>query len=249
MNSLKPLDGRVAVVTGASSGIGAATAVRLAADGARVALLARRTDRIEALAATIGDAALALTVDVTDPGELDAAARTVTSTFGPVDLVVANAGVMLIAPFAEGRRDEWQQMLSLNVMGVLDTVRAFLPGLLENAAAGRTADLVIVSSLGARQFSPGFGVYSVTKAGVSALAASLRAEFAGQGLRVTNVEPGVTDSELGSKILHDEWREMLAARKAGMNPLAAEDIADAIADAVARGRNVHIRELIVHPTS
>ncbi|MBM2619303.1 SDR family oxidoreductase [Actinoplanes sp. LDG1-06] len=249
MSSSKPLDGRVAVVTGASSGIGAATAVRLAADGARVALLARRADRLAEVAATIGDAALPLTVDVTDPSALDAAAKTVEAEFGPADLVVANAGVMLVAPFAEGRRDEWATMLSLNVMGVLDTARVFLPQLLTAADAGGNADLVIVSSLGARQFSPGFGVYSVTKAGVSALAASLRAEFADRGLRVTNVEPGVTDSELGDRILHDEWRTMLAEHKAQMNALSAADIADAIADATARSRNVHIRELIVHPLS
>ncbi|WP_306206389.1 SDR family oxidoreductase [Actinoplanes sp. RD1] len=245
----QPLAGRVAVITGASSGIGAATATRLAADGARVALLARRSDRIKALAATLGDAALPLTVDVTDPAQLDAAARTVAATFGPADLVVANAGIMLVSPFAEGRRDEWQHMLTLNMMGVLDTARAFLPALLASADAGRPADLVIVSSLGARQFSPGFNVYSATKAGVSALAASLRVELSPRGLRVTNVEPGVTDSELGDRIAHDEWREMLQAHKAGMTTLAATDIADAIADATARPPHVHIRELVVHPTA
>ncbi|WP_285473016.1 SDR family oxidoreductase [Actinoplanes sp. NBRC 101535] len=243
----KNLDGRVAVVTGASSGIGAATAVRLAADGARVAVLARRTDRLQEVASGAG--ALAITADVTRPEDLDAAAVTVRDQFGPADLVVANAGVMHVAPFLEQQRDEWVRMLDLNVLGVLDTVRAFLPGLLTVADSGRTADLVIVSSLGARMHNPGFGAYGATKAAVSALAHSLRVEFGARGLRVTNVEPGVTDSELGERIAHDGWREMLAAHKEAMNPLAASDIADAIADAVARPRGVHIRELLVHPTT
>ncbi|WP_072806601.1 SDR family oxidoreductase [Rhodococcoides yunnanense] len=249
MTAQKPLSTRIAAITGASSGIGEATATRFAADGARVALLARRADRIDALAAQLGASALAVTTDVTDPAQLDAAAATVEAAFGPADLVVANAGIMHVAPFHEARRDEWQQMISLNIMGVLDTVRAFLPGLLAAADAGRPADLVIVSSLAARQYSPGFGVYAATKAAVTALAASLRVEFGGRGLRVTNVEPGVTDSELGERVGHDQWREMLSERKAQMNSLTATDIADAIADAVSRRAGVHIRELVVHPTT
>jgi NADP-dependent 3-hydroxy acid dehydrogenase YdfG len=243
------LNDRVAVVTGASSGIGEATARRFVADGASVGILARRAERLDALAQELGSRALPAATDVTDPAGLDEAAARITDAFGAPDLVVANAGIMLVSPFEEGRRDEWEQMLALNVLGVLDTVRVFLPGLLAAADAGRKADLVIVSSIGARMFSPGFGVYSATKAAVSALAASLRAEFAGRGLRVTNVEPGVTESELGERIQHEQWRTILQEAKAHMDTLAAADVADAIADAVARPVGVHIRELLIHPTS
>lgn len=249
MTTTNSLDGRIAVVTGASSGIGAATASRLAADGARVALLARRADRLDALAAAIGsDAALPLAVDVTDPDAVDAAAAAIGARFGAPDLVVANAGVMLPGPFPEGRRDEWARMLSLNVLGVLDTARAFLPGLLAAAAEGRRADLVIVSSIAARQVFPDYAVYCASKAAVSALAANLRVELGGRGLRVTNLEPGLIESELADNVAHEASREALAGWREATPPLASADIADAIADVVGRPAHVHIRELVVQPT-
>jgi NADP-dependent 3-hydroxy acid dehydrogenase YdfG len=248
MPTANSLDGRVAVVTGASSGIGAATAQRLAADGASVALLARRADRLDALTATLGDRALSVPVDVTDPDAVDAAAALVQERLGAADLVVANAGVMLPAPFPEGRREEWERMLSLNVLGVLDTARAFLPGLLAAAAAGRRADLVIVSSIGARQHFPDYAVYCATKAAVSALAANLRVELGGRGLRVTNLEPGLIESELADNVVHEGSREALAQWREATPPLASADIADAIADVVSRPAHIHVRELIVQPT-
>ena len=132
---------RTAVITGAASGIGAATARRLVASGARVALIARRADRLQALTDELGDAALAVPADVTDPDALNAAAAVVEERFGTVDLVVANAGVMLPAPVGELRVDEWRRMIDLNLVGVLETVRVFLPAL-ERGARRSRADLL-----------------------------------------------------------------------------------------------------------
>jgi len=166
------LAGRIAVITGAASGIGAATARRFAASGAGVALIARRADRLEKLAGELGrDRAVAAPADVTDPSSLDAAATLIADRLGAVDIVVANAGVMLPAPLEERRVDEWRRMVDLNLVGVLETVRVFLPALLESAARSGVADLMLISSLGARATFPGYAVYGATKAAVSYLAA------------------------------------------------------------------------------
>ncbi|HWV85165.1 MAG TPA: SDR family oxidoreductase [Capillimicrobium sp.] len=248
MDTLNPLDGRVAVVTGASSGIGVATARRLAAGGAAVALIARRADRLDALASELGDRALPVAADATDPDALDAAAASIADRLGAPDLVVANAGVMLPAPFEEGRRDDWLRMVDLNLVGVLDTLRAFLPGVLSAADADRPADLVVVSSLAARATFPGYAVYCATKAAVTHLAAGLRAELGGRGVRVTNVEPGLIDTELADHIGHDAEREALAQWRATVGTLVAEDVADAIAHVAGRPAHVHLGDLLIQPT-
>ncbi len=160
--SYENLSGRTAVVTGAASGIGEAVALHLAAEGARVALLARRADRLRALAEKIraeGGQALAVTADVTDDASVEAARDQVRAEFGAVDLVVNNAGVMLPNPVDEGRLDEWRRMLDTNVTGVLRIIRAFTGDLVAAAAEGRTADLVNVSSVGAHVTFPHYAVY------------------------------------------------------------------------------------------
>jgi NADP-dependent 3-hydroxy acid dehydrogenase YdfG len=171
-STAKPaLDGRIAVVTGAASGMGAATARRFAEAGARVALIARRADRLDPLVDDLGaDRALAVPADVTDPAALDAAGALVADRLGPVDLVVANAGVMLPGPLEELRTEEWRRMIDLNLTGVLETVRVFLPALLDSADRRGVADLMLISSLGARVTFPGYAVYGATKAAVSYLA-------------------------------------------------------------------------------
>ena len=245
------LAGRTAVVTGAASGMGAATALLLAANGARVALLARRTDRLEDLAAKItadGGQALAVTVDVTDQASVDAAAARVREAYGRVDLVVNNAGVMLPNPVDDGRIDEWSRMIDTNLTGALRVIRAFTADLTASAAEGRTADLVNISSIGAHVVFPAFAVYSAPKAAITQLSAVLRSELGPRDVRVTNIEPGLTDTELGSHIDNPLVTEQMSGLFAAIPPLTAEDVADLIGYTVSRRREVNLRQLIALPT-
>ncbi|MFI6768919.1 SDR family oxidoreductase [Streptomyces sp. NPDC050355] len=246
-----PLAGRVAIVTGASSGIGAATARRLAVGGAHVALLGRREDRLTDLAdelrATATGALLPVAVDVTDPEALDTAARAVASALGPVDLVVANAGAMLGAPFEAARTDEWDRMIDVNLRGLLHTARAFTDGLLSAAADGRPADLVHVGSVAGHALFPNWSVYCATKSAVAHLTRNLRAELGPRGVRVKNVEPGVTVTELGADMHDADLRTSLARMRTDLRPLAAEDIAEAIAFAVSVPPHVNIADMVVVP--
>ncbi|MFF9643767.1 SDR family oxidoreductase [Kitasatospora aureofaciens] len=242
---------RNAVVTGAASGMGAATARLLAACGARVALLARRTDRIEALAAEIaaaGGQALAVTADITDQDSVDAAAAAVHDAYGPADLVVNNAGVMLPNPLADGRIDEWTRMIDTNLTGALRVIRAFTADLTAAAADGRTADLVNVSSIGAHVVFPDYAVYGATKAALTQLSTALRAELGPRDVRVSAVEPGLTDTELGGHIDNPALREQLGGMFAAIPALTAEDVADLIAYTVSRPRHVNLRHQVVLPT-
>lgn len=248
-STIGPLVGRIAVVTGAASGIGEATARRLVADGAHVALVARRADRLAALAGDLGDGrALAAPADVTDPAALEAAASAIGAGLGTADLIVANAGVMLPAPLTDVRMDQWRQMIDLNLTGLLQTVRAFLPGLLVASEAGRIADLVLVSSLGARVTFPGYAVYGATKAAASYLGQAWRQELAPLGIRVTVVEPGLTRSELADHVDHPEGAEQLASMFEQIPALEAADIADAIAHAAGLPARASVPLLPVLPS-
>jgi NADP-dependent 3-hydroxy acid dehydrogenase YdfG len=229
-----PLTGRVAVVTGASSGIGEATARALAAGGARVALLARRRDRLDALAADLGDAALALAVDVGRPDDLAAAADEVTSRLGRADLVMASAGVMLPAAIDKLDAAGWQRQLDVNVTGVLQTVRTFLPALIASAEDGGPADLVTI--------------YGATKAAVTALAEGLRVDLAGRGVRITNIEPGLVASELREKVADADSRAAVQEWEAQVPPIAAEHVGDLIAYLTSRPHEVNVPQLAVMPT-
>jgi len=248
MTNTNALAGRVAVVTGATSGIGAATARRLAADGAAVALLGRREDRLKELAAGIGANVLPVTADVADRDAMRAAAAAVRAEFGRVDLVVANAGVMLAAPFESAPTAEWDQMLGTNVGGLLNTGRAFIDDLLAAAADRRPADLVHVGSVGGHLIFPNYSVYTATKAAVAHLTRNLRAELGPRGVRVKNVEPGFVATELGDGMQDAGQREQLTEWRDALEVLDAEDIADAIAYAVSAPLRVNIAELIVVPT-
>src|ERR671918_1437402 len=180
-----PLAGRVAVVTGATSGIGAATARRLASDGASVALVGRREERLRDLAADLRDASQAdvtrVTADVSDRDAVERAAVSIRDKLGRVDLVVANAGVMLPAPFEEADTAEWDRMLDTNVRGLLATGRAFTPDLLAAASEGAPADLVHVGSIGGHQTFPNYAVYGATQAAVPHLTRNLRAGAGARG--------------------------------------------------------------------
>ena len=248
-----PLAGRVAVVTGATSGIGAATARRLASDGASVALVGRREERLSDLAAELGDstdADIARTaVDVSDRDAVERAAAAIRDELGRVDLVVANAGVMLPAPFEEADTAEWDRMLDTNVRGLLYTGRAFAADLLATAAEGGRADLVHVGSIGGHQVFQNYGVYGATKAAVAHLTRNLRAELGPRGVRVKNVEPGLVQTELGDHASDAALRSSLRSWRDEVGPLPPEDIADAIAFAVAAPARMNVAELIVLPTA
>ncbi|MEU8749575.1 SDR family oxidoreductase [Streptomyces chartreusis] len=249
--SYENLTGRTAVVTGAASGIGEAVAVLLAERGARVALLARRQQRLEEVAAKItagGGSALAVVADVTDDASVAAAVARIHEAYGPVDLVVNNAGVMLGNPVEAGRLDEWQRMIDTNVTGVLRVIRAFTGDLVAAAGEGRTADLVDISSVGAHLAFPNYAVYGATKAAVTHLSQCLRTEFGPRDVRVTNVEPGFVESELRLHTDNAEVSGQVDGMLEAVGTLAAEELADVVAYAVSRPRHVNLRQIMAMPT-
>jgi NADP-dependent 3-hydroxy acid dehydrogenase YdfG len=246
------LEGTVALVTGASSGIGEATARRLVAEGATVALAARRVDRLEALAKDIdadGGRALVVAADVTDRDQATAAVERTVAELGRLDTVINNAGVMLLGPIVEAPVDEWDRMVALNIQGLLYVAHAALPHLLSAAETSprRVADMVNVSSVAGRMVRLGSGVYNLTKHGIGAFSESLRQEVHGRHVRVSLVEPGATNTELASHVRTEVW-EAAKSRFEGVERLEAEDIADAIAFIVTSSRRVSINEILVRPT-
>lgn len=246
------LEGTVALVTGASSGIGEATARHLAAHGAAVAIAARRTERLESLADTIraeGGTVLPLTVDVTDQDQaVDAVERTV-AELGRLDTVVNNAGVMLLGSVVDAPVEEWERMIDLNLKGLLYVAHAALPHLLAAADDGprHVADLVNISSVAGRVARLGSGVYNLTKHGVGAFSESLRQEVTGRHVRVSLVEPGAVDTELATH-LRPEVMATMAKRFGGIERLESVDIAESIGFIVTRPRRVAVNELLVRPT-
>jgi NADP-dependent 3-hydroxy acid dehydrogenase YdfG len=246
------LDATTALVTGASSGIGEATALLLAEQGAAVAIAARRKDRLDALAGRIRDAggtALVLEADVTDQAQAAAAVERTVAELGRLDTFVNNAGVMLLGPMESAPVEEWQRMVELNVLGLLYCTHAALPHLLQAAqdSPRRVADVVNVSSVAGRHARAGSGVYNATKFGVGAFSESLRQEVTQRHVRVSLVEPGAVETELAGHN-RPEVLEGLAKRFASMERLQSEDIADNIAYIVTRPRHVTINELLVRPT-
>jgi NADP-dependent 3-hydroxy acid dehydrogenase YdfG len=244
------LRGTVALVTGASSGIGAATATALAGQGAAVALAARRRDRLDTLAAEIkdqGGTALVLECDVTDQQQAAAAVDRTVTELGRLDTLINNAGVMLLGPAAGAPLDEWQQMVELNVLGLLYCAHAAVPHLLRAAAdePRQVADMVNISSVAGRAARNGNGVYALTKFGVGAFSESLRQELARQYVRVSLVEPGATATELAS---HNRPEVLAAIRNQFGQRMEAGDIADAITYIVTRPRHVAVNEMLIRPT-
>jgi NADP-dependent 3-hydroxy acid dehydrogenase YdfG len=248
----RPLDGTVALVTGASSGIGAATARFLANAGAAVTIAARRADRLAELADEItkaGGRALIHQTDVTDPIQATAMVETTVHDLGRLDIVINNAGVMLLGPIEDAPMEEWERMVHLNVLGLLYTAHAALPHLLKAAEIGprKVADIINISSVAGRVARRGSGVYNLTKFGVGAFSESLRQEVAQRHVRVALVEPGAVVTELTSH-LRPEIREQTAQRLANIERLHADDIADAITYMVTRPRRVAINEMLIRPT-
>ena len=243
------LDGTVALVTGASSGIGEATALALAAEGAAVALVARRRDRLDDLRGRIesaGGKAAVVEADVSDQRRAADAVDTVVTQLGRLDIVVNNAGLMYIGPAAEADTADWDAMLSVNVHGLLYVTRAALPHLIaaaEDSPRG-VADLVNISSTAGRVARPGTAVYALTKFGIGAFSEGIRQEVLEQRVRVGLVEPGTVQTEITNNLPAAD-REAIEKRSPGMVKLEPEDIADAVAYMVTRDRRVAVNEILV----
>jgi NADP-dependent 3-hydroxy acid dehydrogenase YdfG len=239
------LTGRVVAVTGASSGIGEATALACARAGAAVSLAARRMDRIEDLAERItgdGGTALAVQTDVGDEGQAHELVQRTIAELGRIDVLINNAGVMLLGPIAGADTEEWRRMIDANVLGVLYCTHAALPAML----AQGSGHIVTVSSVAGRFARPGSGVYNLTKFGVGAFCEALRQEVAEQGIRVTLIEPGFVATELQGHN-RPEIQEMIRGILKDEDPLRAEDIANGILYAIGSPENVAVNEILIRP--
>jgi NADP-dependent 3-hydroxy acid dehydrogenase YdfG len=247
------LSGTVALVTGASSGIGEATAVALANNGATVALVARRRDRLDALAARIdggGRTALVLDTDVTVEAKARDAVKDTVDQLGRLDILINNAGVMLLGRVEGADTSQWRQMLDINVAGLMTLTHAALPHLLE-AAEGEPrhlADIVNISSVAGRVARQGSAAYNASKWAVNAFSEALRQEVTTRHVRVGLVEPGAVDTELASHNTDPEVIARMQQRFGSMERMTAEDIADVIVFMVTRPRRVALNEVLVRPT-
>ena len=234
--------GRVAVITGASSGIGEATARALAAAGHRVVLLARRVDRIQALAAELGENAIAIEADVTDRDSILAAAQQVRDELGGADILVNNAGVMLLGPFSAELSDDYRRMIETNLLGAITTTEVFLDQLRDGGG-----DLINISSVAGRTARPGNAVYAATKWGINGFSEALRQELQPE-IRVTVIEPGAVATELTDHITHPETKAG-AEKMYAQTAITAQDIAEVIAFAVSRPHTVTLNEILIRPTA
>jgi clavulanate-9-aldehyde reducatase len=236
-----PLEGKTAVVTGASSGIGAATARQLAEAGAKVVLGARRKDRLDTLAEEIGADAVAAELDVGD----EQSVRSFFEHLDGVDVLVNNAGVMLLGPVDGADTSEWRRMVDVNLLGLLYCTHAALPSMRERGGG----DIVNISSVAGRFANAGNAVYAMTKFGVGAFSESLRKETVAAGIRVTLIEPGFVDTELQGHNENPVVRQAIDSMREEIGEiLHADDIAQAILYAVSRPRHVSVNEVLVRPS-
>lgn len=251
MSTTMDLTGRVAVITGASSGMGHATALLLASRGAKVALLARRKSALDELASEIereGGSALPIVTDVTDQKSIEAAAATVLREFGAADIVFNNAGVMLPGAVGQQPFSEWEQQIDLNVTGAMRVIQAFIPHLEKSAADGKVVDLINTSSIAGQYVYGYFAVYSATKAYVSHLTRHLRLELGPKNIRVSMLEPGITDTELQGHFTFEGATDWIANARKSIDFLKAEDIAQVVGFLVAQPKHVNLQQVVIMPT-
>lgn len=243
----RALQGRIALVTGASSGIGEATALRLAEAGAEVILAARRADRLEALAERIaaqGGTAHAIGLDVAKQEDVQALAENLRRRHGRLDILVNNAGVMLLSPIAQADPNDWRRMIEINLLGLMGVTQAVLP-LMPHIGTGH---VVNIASLAGRIANPNASAYAATKFGVVAFSESLRREVFGNKIRVTVIEPGLVATELQEHVTNAAMRAGLIERLAALEPLLPDDIAAAVLYAVTQPPRVNVNEIVLRPT-
>jgi NADP-dependent 3-hydroxy acid dehydrogenase YdfG len=244
---MKRLDGRIALVTGASSGIGEATAIALAEAGAKVAIAARRRDRLDALATrltALGADPLVLEADLVDEHVAQRIVADTETHYGKLDILVNNAGVMYLEPVAEADLGRWRRMLELNVLSLIASTQAALAGM----RARRDGHIVNIASTAGRIANPNAAGYSATKFGVVAFSEALRREVCADNIRVSVIEPGVVETELREHIGHAATKASLDAWADSMRQLQPEDVADAIVFCVSRPSHVNVNELLMRPT-
>jgi NADP-dependent 3-hydroxy acid dehydrogenase YdfG len=240
-----PLSGLVAVITGASSGIGAATATALAREGAHVALAARRTDALESLKqklSTYGGKVLVHQTDVTKKEHVESLIRTAETTLGPVDILVSCAGVMYFTMMANVHTDEWERTVDVNCKGLLHCLSSTIPSMLSRGKG----HIVAISSDAGRKVFPGLGVYSASKFFVEATLQALRVETAGTGLRVTSIQPGNVATDLLSMSTDTEALKKYG-EPSGAKVLDAEDVANSIVYALRQPQHVAVNEVMIEP--
>jgi NADP-dependent 3-hydroxy acid dehydrogenase YdfG len=241
------LDGKVAIITGASSGIGEATALALAAEGAAVVLAARRGDRLNALAekiTTSGGKALPIITDVTDETQVQNLVQKTKAEFGQIDILVNNAGIAAVGAIDGGNTADWKDMINLNLLGLLYVTHAVLP-ILKAQGAGH---IVNISSVAGRTARVGIGVYNATKWGVNGFSESLRQEVCKENIRVTIIEPGLVNTEINDRISDPIAKQNIEERRLSVTPLESEDIAAAIVYAVTQPPRVNVNEILIRPT-
>jgi NADP-dependent 3-hydroxy acid dehydrogenase YdfG len=241
------LEGKVAYVTGASSGIGEATAIALAAEGAKVAIAARRSDRLDSLAERIannGGQALPLVTDVTDETQVNHSVEQAIAQLGGLDIVVNNAGIAVLGNIDTGNPSEWRRSFEVNVFGVLYVTRATVPFLKQQ----QSGHIVNISSVAGRTARAGVGVYNATKWGVNAFSEALRQEVHKDNIRVTIIEPGLVDTEINDLISDPIAKQRSEERRKAITPLQSEDIAAAIIYAVTQPPRVNVNEILIRPT-
>jgi NADP-dependent 3-hydroxy acid dehydrogenase YdfG len=251
MSTTGILAGRVAVITGASSGIGEQTARALARQGAVVALLARRAERLEAIASEIrsaGGQAKAYPVDVTDAAALNAVATKIQEELGAAGIVFNNAGIMLPTPLASDSAEPSSRQVELNISALNNTVQAFAQQLIASAAKVGVADLVNTASIAAKMVFPTFSVYAASKAYVVHYSSNLRAELGPKNVRVTIIEPGIVETELQSHIDDERVRARLQGTRQAIEWLKPEDVASLVAFVVGQPSRVNLAEVAILPT-
>ena len=243
------LNGKVALVTGASSGIGAATAVKLAAQGVKVGLAARRVTKLQALVGQIeaaGGQALTIEMDVVDPASVNAGVERLVVAYGGIDILFNNAGLMPISDIESLKVDEWHRMVDVNIKGVLNSTAAALPYLKQRGKG----HVINTSSIAGRKVFPGLGVYCATKHAIAAFSEALRLEVAPKhDIRVTCIQPGAVDTELFEHITDGGYRQQMEGLRSQMTFLSAAEIADTVLFAVQAPAHVNVAELFVLPTN